>query len=222
MGRFAGWVLDRYIAPRASDFTSAEIPDMSSDDPQPRHWVDSHFLNNVLRGSLDPRLGAYVVQYLRRAEAAHAEHARAREKTLAVLKSEVFSPSRYSVMLLHWEFFLAQAWQAYALLGGFIGAVTHSDHRIFRAGDRSVEQRLNSLYNATKHSDSRIANGQIPDGTVSPVWITNVGIEATEVVLTFAETGEILSDLAKWANILSDARSISEKVRMLGIHEVPH
>jgi len=64
-----------------------------------------------------------------------------------------------------------------------------------------------------KHVESRIENGQmLPEATV-PVWLSNEGLVSTEALLTFAETAEVLKDIAKWADILSDPLKGEEKFR---------
>ena len=55
-----------------------------------------------------------------------------------------------------------------------------------------------------KHAESRIENGQIIEGATIPVWLTNEGLRSTEALLTYAATGDILRDLAKWANVIVD------------------
>lgn len=214
MARFAGEVLTKYIAPGILSFRSADMPDMSSYNPESSHWVSNHFLNTVLRGSLQMPAGAYVSNYLRRAEGAFSEHDRARSATTAFLQSERQSPSLYAEALLHWEFFAAQSWQGYALLQKLIQLI--ADDRsflVFSPRDGTVEQRLWLLYNAMKHVEKRIASGQILDETVAPVWLSDRGLECTDGHLEFAETGDVLRDLAKWADIVVDPIDMANKLR---------
>jgi uncharacterized protein YjbI with pentapeptide repeats len=114
--RFSAELLERFIARGISEFTSADIPDMSDHDSQSSHWVANHFLNSIGRAGYQLPMGAHVQQYLRRAEAAFAEHDRAREATLWFLEAGNRSPTSYWKALLHWEYFLGQSWQAYELL----------------------------------------------------------------------------------------------------------
>lgn len=214
MTGFTSYTRDKFIAPDVSTFQSAEIPDMSTYDAASSHWVTDHFLNSVFRGRLKPSAQAYVYNFLRRAEGAFGEHALARQATEAFLRSRGQSPSRYASSLLHWEFFLGQAWQSYALLKKLIELGGHP-FVIFDRGDGSIEERLNELYNSMKHVEKRIAAGQILDGATVPVWLTNDGIQSTDALLTYAETAEILKDIAKWANILVDPREMTSKLREL-------
>lgn len=212
--RFASDVLERFIAPGVADFTMADIPDMSAYDPQSPYWVDNYFLNSVLRAAYELPVGAHVQHYLRRAVAAFAEHARAREATLGFLDADDESPTLYSQALLHWEYFLGQSWHAYLLLLQVVRLLSDDQElNIYERGDGSVEQRLNLLYNAMKHTESRIETGQLPENATSPVWLSNRGLECTDGYLTFNESADVLRFVAKWADILVDAQDVVKKVK---------
>jgi hypothetical protein len=198
MGQFSNFVLDAFIAPGVSELSSVSIPDMSAHDPQSTHWVSNFFLNSMLRAKWKPPLNAYAYNYHRRAQAAFSAHGLAREATLAFLDGGKQSPNRYATALLQWEIFLGQSWHAYKLLQKGLGL------QIYEAGSGTVEERLNHLYNQMKHVESRIEAGQMPPGATVPVWLTNDGLQSIDASLTYAEAGEILTDLAKWATILSD------------------
>lgn len=221
MARFSSYFRDRFMAPGISEFNAVEIPDMSGYDPESKHWLANHVLNSGLRGAFDPPANAYAYNYLRRAEAAFSEQEEARQATLGFLASERQSLSRYAHALLHWEFFLSQSWQAFLLLGEFAKFLTGESGRFFAPGDGSVEQRLNDLYNSMKHVESRIEAGQILEGATIPVWLTNEGIRSTDALLTYGETGGILRDIAKWANIVVDPIDMPNRLRAATTMEQP-
>jgi hypothetical protein len=202
--QFSAYVLNRYIAPDVSDFTSAEIPDMSAYDKESQHWVANFFLNSLLRGEYPAPVGSYMYNYFRRAEAAFREHSEARKATLHFLEGRQ-SPTRYAKALHHWEIFLGQAWHGFKILEKCF------QFKIFVKGSGSVEERLNHFYNAMKHVESRIENGQILTGATVPAWLTNGGLRSTEAEFSYAETGEVLTEVAKWAKVFSDPLSAREK-----------
>ena len=211
MAQFSAYVIDKFIAPGASAFTEAEIPDGSSIHAQSAYWVSNFFLNSVLRAAYKPPLNAYVYNYLRRAEAAFREHGNARAETLSFLASGRQSPSRYAAAIFHWEVFLGQSWHAFKILEKAFGAV------LYRQGSGSVEERLNQMYNRMKHVESRIAAGQmLPEATV-PVWLTNEGLVSVDSNLTYSESGEVLKDVAKWAEILGDPLTVRQKLSQPGV-----
>ena len=211
--RFSHHVLNRHIAPGIDLFDKADIPDMSQYDSQSEHWVDNHFLNSVAGMSLTLPVGAYVQTFLRRAEGAFYEHALARDVTHTYFASDRQSPSTYAKALLHWEFFVGQAWQGYNVLIHLIQHRSGDERfRVFQPNDGSTEQRLNSLYNAMKHAEGRITSGQILADTVSPIWLSNRGMECTDDHLAWSETGDILRDLSEWAGFLVDPSEMATKL----------
>ncbi len=213
MSPFSSFVLDKYIAPQVSAFNAAEVPDMSTFDPQSSHWVADHFLNSVLRGGFEFPTSAYVHNYLRRAEGAFTEHAEARRYTLSFIDLKGQAPGVYARAMSHWEFFLTHAWQSEALLGKLFETSSRQPYSIFVQGDGSIKERLNDLYNSMKHAESRIASGQIFEGALVPVWLTNFGLQSTDANLTFAETGELLEEVAYWAEIFVDPIDARNKLR---------
>jgi hypothetical protein len=208
--QFSDEIIDTLIAPEASLFCSADIPDMSTFAPQCSHWVANYFQNSAFRGKWPAPLNAYAYNYLRRAEAAFCEYTNARAATLNFLERRN-SPSLYALTLLHWEIFLGQSWHAYQLL---VHAV-NPGMKVFGRNTGSVEERLNKLYNQMKHVESRIEKGQMPAGATVPVWLTNEGLKSIDAHLSYRESAEVLKDLAKWADALDDPRSAANKISSL-------
>jgi hypothetical protein len=207
---FTNIVLDTYIAPGASNFKAAQIPDMANHDSQSAHWVANHFLNSVLRGGFIYPFSAYVHNYMRRAEGAFVAHAEARRHSIKFIELSGQAPGVYSRALSSWEMFLTHSWQAEALFAKLIGKATNE---IFVPDEGSIEERLYDLYNAMKHAEGRIASGQIPEGALVPVWLTNEGLRSEKSLLTFKETGEILEELAYRAGVLVDPHDAKAKLR---------
>lgn len=144
------------------------------------------------------------------------EHALAREATLSFIETGRQSPTSYSNALLHWEYFLGQSWHAHVLLRQVLRLLNGDPSlNVFERDDGSVERRLNLRYNAMKHTDSRIDAGQLPENATSLVWLSNRGLECTDRHLTYNETADILRFLAKWADVLVDAKEVADKVKEL-------
>lgn len=208
MAQFAPHIIDRFVAPGASAFTHADIPDMSNYARESGHWIANCFLNSVFGPTWKPPYNAYMYNYLRRAEAAFASHAAAREATLAFVAGGSQSPRKYASALFHWEAFLGQSWHGFKTLEKAFSVA------VYKKGEHSVEERLNHLYNQMKHIESRIENGKLlPEATV-PVWLTNSGLRSIDAELTYAETAEILKDVAKWADILQDPKSAPDNLHI--------
>lgn len=198
VAKFSSHILDAHIAPGVSTFTVAEIPNMTSHSKESAHWIANFFLNSAFNGSFAPPMNAYAYNFLRRAQYAFSEHELARESTILFVGGGGQSPTKYAKALFHWENFLGQAWHAFAIL------VTAWDGKAFDKNDGSIEQRLNSLYNQMKHVESRIDNAQMLPGATVPVWLENEGLRSVDANLTFTETGEVLMEIAKYADALSN------------------
>ena len=149
-------------------------------------------------------MNAHAYNFLRRAQFAFSEHQLARQSTFAFLGGGGQSPTNYIEALFHWECFLGQAWHALALL------VAAWDGKAFEKNDGSIEQRLNSLYNQMKHVESRIENGQMLPETTVPVWLENIGLRSVNASMTFAETAEVLKELAKYADALMNPATAND------------
>lgn len=209
---FAQHLLEELIAPDAAKFNTAEIPDMTQVHDQQRHWTSNFFLNAALRARWSPPLMAYATAFLRRAEGAFTMHDLARTATISLLRAPQIRPSPYATALLYWEGFLSQAAQAQNVIKQLIRNTGDPNFMIYKPDDGSIEQRLHSIYNSIKHVEKRIsAPGQLPTGSVSPVWMTNDGICSTEHCLTWAETGEILDEIAKFADDIQDPATLAER-----------
>jgi len=218
MASFAKRIVDEHLAPKVSEFTSADIPDMSKHCKESRFWLANHFLNSALSGAYGKQATRQCVfNYLRRAEAAFAHHELAREATLKFLGGSRQSLSEYMRALNHWESFLAQSWMGYRLL-----MYLFEEKNLYKQGDGSKEAALNHLYNRSKHVDSAIAAGeQMPESGNLAVWMTNAGLASVELSLNWAQTSEILAELAQFAMALEDPTTAKEKLEQLDDAQPP-
>jgi hypothetical protein len=202
-------ILNKFLAPGISEFTSAEIPDLAQSYPQASHWVSNHFLNNVLRGHFKDRWRQVVLAYIRRAQNAFLSYQEARQMTLDYLDgNQPDNPriNRYFSSVTAWENFSLQISMVIDLfrwLNEGTGA--------FEKNDGSKEQRLYEIANLIKHTASAVNSGQCPESGTIPMWLENDGIHSFETSVTFQEASEILADVCNLANDYQDPRSLREK-----------
>ena len=194
---------DKFVAPEISSFTQASIPDLSG---LQERWLVSFILNSSLVVQLEDTARRTFYNFLRRVEGAFREYSSARQMTMAHLASpNPDAVSEYIIAIGHWEAFLSQAYQAWCLLA-------RGQKILFTPGDGSTMQRLNLLYNRSKHAESAITAEQLPpDGTL-PVWLRNDGLHSVESSLTFEEIAEMLEDLAVWADAAQNPATMREKI----------
>ena len=199
--QFSKFIIDKLIATDASQFTEASIPDMSLYDDQCTHWVANLFLNSLFSGYKYP-YSAYFYNFLRRSQHAFAEYAIARDMSLRYISEGSQSPQGYAAALFHWEIFLGQSWHANKILQTAVKL-----GKLYEKGDQSTEEKLNKLYTRMKHVESRIENGQLPEGATVPVWLTNSGLQSLDTSMTYVEMAEAQKKLSEWASILQNPKS---------------
>ena len=69
----------------------------------------------------------------------------------------------------------------------------------FQKGDGSSTEKLNKIYNSSKHYDP----ATLPSNLLHAVWITNEGLNIQGVCLTFAELAELMMEMGKTADYAS-------------------
>jgi hypothetical protein len=183
--------LDTFIAPKLSLLTKCNAPELLLSS----NWLSPFILNTMFVIPIYPANSrrTCMVAFLRRAEATFLTYRKAREQLIEYLiprPQRVFS--LYFESVLYFETCLSQWSQAADILR----AVFQIDY--FKTGDNSKEQRINSLYNDTKHLDEKRALGEIADATPA-IWITNDGLEGRSGVLSFSELHEAVLEIGTLA-----------------------
>lgn len=188
---------DKFVAPELSKLTECNAIDMSGYNPNHQHWVGNFILNTMLRVNMDDRSRAFRIMLLRRVEMSFYEH----ENGRLALQAYINNPDEihlYLRAIFHFENFLGQSWQAYAILRKM------ANQDVFSKGDGSVIQRINELWGRSKHPDTAINSGQLTKHATMPVWISNYGLCAEGTQLSYEEMAEILKRLSKIADVLSN------------------
>lgn len=208
---WSDYALDKFVAPEMSKFTAASIPDVSKYQDNREFWVRHFFLSTVTRATPSDPIRQYMANFLRRTEMAFQEYELARGRTVQYLETpRGRGVSHYMAAIGHWEVFLGQAWHATLLLTYMAGLDASKD--IYKQEDGSIEQRMNFLYNRSKHAEKSINNDFYPkDGTLC-LWLCNDGLKVVGSHLTFNEMAEVLGDLAMWADRVQDPATMREKV----------
>lgn len=206
-GQWNWEMFDKYLATDVSRFTAAAIPGIGSKHPESTHWVFNYFLNLNLRGQFDSPTRELVGVFLRRLTIAFEEYDLAKARTDEFIERRTDGEQAmrvYVSALHHWEQCVAATWQA-------IAAVTKpSGQKLFKADDGSVEQRLNHIYNWSKHTEEKLDPDQVPDLGPLAVWLTNEGLQSLkDCVLTWSELAEMLEALALVADRLQDPIGVS-------------
>lgn len=191
------YALDQFVAHKLSLLTERGAKEIAD----PADFLNAFILNTIVgpRSQLDSKTRAYVFNFIRRAGGAVSAYREARAGLIEYVSTprEVISP--YFKALLNFEVFIAQSYQAYELL------VTASGIDLFVRGDQSDGERLNKLYNDSKHMNRMIVGGQLPPEATAGLWITNQGLESSRASLSFDEIAEMIPVMLDQAKKLSGA-----------------
>lgn len=197
---------DTYFSQELSQFTTAVLPDVSNDFPRRKSWVTEYRMNSVLRFDVPANVRPFYFAFLRRAESTFLEYDLFRSALSDYFADPRLLLSLYMRSLHHVEIATSMAYQAFV----FLGKATPAGR--FVKNDRSPLQRLNAIYNVSRHFDPL----QLPEGHLHAIWLKNDGIHAAEMtngakvesLVTFDELGELLTKLGTWANTLADVSSV--------------
>jgi hypothetical protein len=96
-------------------------------------------------------------------------------------------------VLHHFEMTVTNLYQAFDFGRRF------AEVRLFEKGDGSDYERLNLIYNVSRHFNP----AELPPDHLHAVWIANDGIHTTDCCLTFEELAELITEIGRLADRLS-------------------
>jgi hypothetical protein len=190
-------MLNKFVAPGISELEQNSAPELMSRFPGSEHWIEIFLLNSMIGATLVGTTRPVVLNFLRRVETALQEYTEANNHLNSYLSGSKQAISKYFSSVLHYEHAIAMTYQACMLLRDI-----YHEKNFFEKGDRSPIERLNLLYNHTKHIEKILASGALPNGYSIPMWISNTGLHCSVSSLTFAELADILEVLATNADRL--------------------
>lgn len=190
------YMLDQVISHELSKLTTCNAPEVASRFPKSTHWIGNFTLNSTFGRPVTVEARKFCLAFLRRAEAAFANYELGRQALLEFEESVRDGPKKTSVYFKALHFFevcLAMQWQAVDLFRRL------SKQKPFQKGDGSSTEKLNQIYNESKHYDP----ASLPAGLLHATWITNEGLNIQGVCLTFAELESLMVDLGQTAEYAS-------------------
>jgi hypothetical protein len=201
-GRLTNYALDKFVAPKLSELTECNIPDMSTHSSQSDSWVGNFILNSIFTFQGNSLFTQYAIYVLRRAEAAFREYRNARLTLFNYVNNQQKNVSVYFEILFHVETCIAQMWQACDATIKF-----SKGKKLYNRRDGSAFERLNNLYNI-----SRYGGNNIQESSTVPIWLINTGIESDTVSISFAELAGLLGEIGDWADMLSNPSDLHERL----------
>lgn len=179
----SNFALDSFVSQDLSKLTSVSMQSLANEFPDADHWFAQFVVRRILHGHVSDEKAPLVFAIVRRTHAALDEWELARTASTGNLRT----PAVYFSLLRHLEACITAIWQGLEFGRKAIG------QELFQKADGTVYQRLNWIYNASRHFDPE----DLPKGDLHKVWLTNEGIHTREHAVTFQELRETISMLAR-------------------------
>lgn len=186
---FTRHATDLYISEKIGQVTKCGTTPVGMEFPALTAWVSAFGLCVILQDHPPAQNRQFALQFIRRVEMACAEYSRASEYLADLIAGGSGRWSPYFRALYHFEAAISQLYLAYD------GARKKIANDYFASGDGSDLDRLNKIYNASKH---QIATAE------QTLWITNDGVCAEDASISFAELEELLRSCAHIANRITN------------------
>ena len=191
------YLLNNYIAHKLSELNVCGAPEL----PMEAKWLNTFILSTIFQFSITPKIRAYLLNFLRRAEGASAAYREARGLLLQHLATPSNVVSLYFRSLTQFEICISQCYQGYELLARAMG------QRLYEPGDGTPEDKLQVAYVHSKHMDRMIEGDKLPNLATSGIWITNTGLESSRGLITFPELHNLLQQMHSLAEKLCTIES---------------
>lgn len=187
---FTNYAVETFISRRIVEVTSVGVIDVSPEFPHASSWLSRLGMLAVLTNQFAPETRPFAIHFVRKVEMSLTEYARAKlELEALIARTGRWSP--YYRALHHVETSTSLLYQAYDLSRKKLGI------QLFQPGDGSSLQRLNCIYNKSKHE---------PAGQDDPVWLSNTSIHTSDVELNFPEYEAMLRECSTVAEKITSSQ----------------
>ena len=157
--------MDGFVANGLSGITEANARPVATDFPDYSNWLQNFVLNRIFHNHVSDERAALAFALLRRAEMA-VEDWDAACGTLEKVARREKAVSSYFKTLRHMEFAVTATYQAFEFGRNAL------ETKLFSKDDGSPLQRLNVIYNSTRHHNPN----NLPAGRHHELELTNTGL----------------------------------------------
>lgn len=186
------YALDNFVAQDLSQLTECGAAPVAAEFPDYQSWLSSFVLNWIFRIPLSKDKAALAFALIRRAEAAISDYEEARTD-LSVLVAGKRDIAIYFRSLRKFESAVSVLYQALDFGRKALGV------KLFTQGDGSSYERLNLIYNKSRHADPEA----LPAGHLHAVWLKNEGLIADGASLPFDELRDLIHQIGRIADKLA-------------------
>lgn len=216
MAKYSTGLLNQF-APHITELTECNAPSLEEYSDM-SHGLFSQFILLSSFSAKYPELQhKYALVFLRKTEAAFQEYFYSVKSLKYFVSQEHIlydeNPnqqlSQYFEILHRIEILIALICQAFMVLDKFL--VLEKHERFWTKGDGTALERINILYNFTKHAEDKISQGLELPGY--QLWLSNDGVSCEKGSVTYTEISEVLIDLADNAKYYGNTRKVIEDLQ---------
>jgi len=178
---FTKAAVGQFISKRAAEVSSCGLSNMKEHIPESEHWLSNIGLSVIFHDFPPEEMRPFAINFIRRISAAFDQYDLARREVLVLVKDGHGRWSPYFKALNHLEVTIGQLYVA------MDSARKRTGRDFFKSGDGSVEDKLNRLYNASKH---QIAANELP------MWLSNLSVHSSDTLVTFEEIEDYMLKMA--------------------------
>jgi hypothetical protein len=202
---FTTYGLDNFFAQEISALSECNAPDLGDHSAEVGDLIHNFILNSIFTSPIKTEEKPYIFGIIRRVQMALVEYQNGRTLLLLYLNESKKNTSLYFQALSHFEIAVTQLYQAYDFWRQLGKKRESKETNLFKTGDGSPLEKLNRLYNVSKHLEP----SSIPEGNLHHVWISNNGICASEVTMSFTELADLVKEYVAVANAFSNPNQVS-------------
>lgn len=202
---FTNYALDNFFAQEISALSECNAPDLGDHSAEVGDLIHNFILNSIFTSPIKTEEKPYIFGIIRRVQMALVEYQNGRTLLLLYLNESKKNTSLYFQALSHFEIAVTQLYQAYDFWRQLGKKRESKETNLFKTRDGSPLQKLNRLYNVSKH----LQPSTIPEGNLHHVWISNNGICASEVTMSFTELADLVKEYVAVANAFSNPNQVS-------------
>jgi len=166
-----------------SKLTQLSISPLAEEFPNADNWFAQFVLRRIFHAHVPDEKAALAFAIVRRTHAALQEW----ELAGAAAQGDLRSVGTYFDALRHLESCISSVWQGLEFARKSLG------QDLFKKGDGSAYERLNWVYNVSRHFDPQA----LSQGDLHRVWLSDTAIHTREQTVSFDELRESIRILAR-------------------------
>jgi hypothetical protein len=192
---FSDYAIDNFISPNFSQLTECNAADLAARFPNAENWFASFILNSTFGHRIGEPGRKFGYLFLRRAEAAFINYSLARTALEEFTLSEKAGDRKLLSYFRALHFFEATlaVWQAFKIYSRI------AKQEPYQKGDGSNYEKLNDLYNLSRHTDPASFGPQ----QWHVIWITNDGLASGNVSLPFSALEQLMVEVGDLATYIA-------------------